>query len=242
MILYIYFLFSNRNVMQTFTQALVLKSGQRAVSFPTVHHVTNVSIQSAVIPLTSYNITSANGFFSVNGSKLTIPSMNYSEGDFLEMIDFELSQLGINFTRSHDGKLVFKSDDSFDFTFTSDDLGMFLGFPQGSYTSTFSSSESKYVLSSLSKIQIYNTKYIIVKIEELSDEIMLCAAIKADHIGKRLLRYNPKPAINQVHFNPLSLNKLTFKIEDEFGNSYNTNGLDSIFIMEVTVNVKPTHC
>ena len=44
----------------------------------------------------------------------------------------------------------------------------------------------------------------------------MCSAV-SKRLGKRLIRYNPKPPKNQMHFQPVTLNKLTFKIEDELG-------------------------
>lgn len=222
--------------MHTYSKTIVLSGDNRVGSFYTIEHITNISIESVVIPLTQYNVSGSNGTFKVNGTTITFPSRNYNHDTFLEMLKLLLEDHGITFTSSHEDKIVFKSSSEFTLSFEEGDLGSFIGFTEGRYTST--SDASDHTLTSTSRFHIYNTKFILVKISELSDEILMCSAVKASDLGKRLIRYNPKPPKNQMHFQPVTLNKLTFKIEDELGNEYQTNGLDSVITLRFTVKTK----
>lgn len=217
-----------------FLKVLSMSTSQEEVSFPQVEHVVDVSIESAVVPMSGYNVNAHNNQFTVNGTTVTIPPMDYTVSTLLSFLACELANLGIILTcSSHDKKLALKSDSAFSLTFDTNSAHSFMGFLLGTHTATYSSVESRYILESNSGIAIYDTKYIIVKVRDLDDEIMTCTPVRQENLGNRLFVYMGKRAIKKS-FQPVSLNRLTFKVEDEMGNTYDTNGLPITLVVQFT--------
>ena len=210
-----------------------------------IEHAVDIQLESAVVPTTAYNVHSKNNSFTVTkGSTtrvITFPPQNYTEESFLQFLKCELEQeFEITLTVSHDSKLAFHCDSSFSFTFQEHDLHNFLGFSYGTYSSTASPTDSsKQFLSATSRYSVYDAKYLFIKIDEL-DEIVLCAPITdVDNKGRMCKYVDPshkQPPIKAA-FGPVLLTKLHFRIEDENGHSYDTNGVETTLVLRITQQI-----
>lgn len=189
-----------------------------------------ISVESAVIPLTFYQINEYNNYLPINLNSawfnLVIPYGNYNVQTFISYIQAQIPYLSVSYNSTTLG-LTFSSTYLFYFNCNTMTCGKVIGIPFKSGYRTASLSGDKYVYSTTPVDFSHSVKSILVKIDDITlfselETNTTLAFIPVDREPGQIVQYRNYSNL-QFPVSSQSVSSFTVRLTDQDGNQLNFN-------------------